>query len=409
MRPSEAQILFVVISLIAFALDFGNAALFNVMNYGAVGDGKHDDAKAFVEAWKAVCEFGGVMYVPEGRNFLLSPVNFQGPCNSTFIHIMVSAPSSLLSRWMRIFFLKLNSWVQISGNVMAPNDKGAWKGCTEDTWLYFSNIKGLMVYGSGKINANGELWWENNALQFVRCDGLNLNGLTHLNSPRNHIGIHRSNNVNISQLRIIAPKDSPNTDGIDVSCSTNVTISRSIIQTGDDCIAINNGSSDIRIMGISCGPGHGISVGSLGRDGSYAAVERIFVTNCNFFGSQNGVRIKTWQGGSGYARDIHFKNITLKDVKNPIIIDQFYCIDQNHCEDQPSAVEVSHVSYEAVYGSSANEKAIQLSCSKSKPCTNIQMFKINIISAIHGEKAYATCNNAKGIESLIVPRVPCLS
>lgn len=71
------------------------------------------------------------------------------------------------------------------------------------------------------------------ALQFVRCDGLNLNGLTHLNSPRNHIGIHRSNNVNISQLRIIAPKDSPNTDGIDVSCSTNVTISRSIIQTGN--------------------------------------------------------------------------------------------------------------------------------------------------------------------------------
>lgn len=68
----------------------------------------------------------------------------------------------IINWFKRIFFLKLNSWVQISGNVMAPNDKGAWKGCTEDTWLYFSNIKGLMVYGSGKINANGELWWENN-------------------------------------------------------------------------------------------------------------------------------------------------------------------------------------------------------------------------------------------------------
>lgn len=41
----QDAVLFVVISLIAFALDFGNAALFNVMNYGAVGDGKHDDAK----------------------------------------------------------------------------------------------------------------------------------------------------------------------------------------------------------------------------------------------------------------------------------------------------------------------------------------------------------------------------
>jgi len=28
--------------------------------------------------------------------------------------------------------------------------------------------------------------------------------------------------------------------------------------SGDDCIAINSGSSNINITGINCGPGHGI-------------------------------------------------------------------------------------------------------------------------------------------------------
>ena len=36
------------------------------------------------------------------------------------------------------------------------------------------------------------------------------------------------------------------------------------------------------------------SVGSLGANGSYATVEQVNVTKCNFQGTQNGIRIKTW-------------------------------------------------------------------------------------------------------------------
>lgn len=43
------DVVFVVVSFIVcvatFALEGGNAAVFNVMNYGAIGDGKHDDSK----------------------------------------------------------------------------------------------------------------------------------------------------------------------------------------------------------------------------------------------------------------------------------------------------------------------------------------------------------------------------
>ncbi|XP_004287250.1 PREDICTED: probable polygalacturonase At3g15720-like [Fragaria vesca subsp. vesca] len=39
-----------------------------------------------------------------------------------------------------------------------------------------------------------------------------------------------------------------------------------------------------------------ISIGSLGEDGSYSTMEDVQVRNCTFKGTQNGARIKTWQG-----------------------------------------------------------------------------------------------------------------
>lgn len=96
------------------------------------------------------------------------------------------------------------------------------------------------------------------ALHFQGCDNLKLSGLTHLNSARAHIAISGCNNVYVSHLTITAPEDSPNTDGIDISNSHNVFIQHSAIGTGDDCIAINGGCSDLNIANIACGPGHGI-------------------------------------------------------------------------------------------------------------------------------------------------------
>lgn len=71
------------------------------------------------------------------------------------------------------------------------------------------------------------------ALHFLRCDHLRLSGLTHINSPRSHIGISTSNDVDISHLTIIAPDESPNTDGINVTNSTYVNIHDSKIGTGN--------------------------------------------------------------------------------------------------------------------------------------------------------------------------------
>ncbi|GAB4832151.1 hypothetical protein Ancab_006168 [Ancistrocladus abbreviatus] len=58
------------------------------------------------------------------------------------------------------------------------------------------------------------------------------------------------------------------------------------------------------------------------------------VNSANFSGTDNSVRIKTWQGGSGVAKNIVFQNIVMKDVSNPIIIDQNYCDRKTPCKQQ---------------------------------------------------------------------------
>lgn len=74
---------------------------------------------------------------------------------------------------------------------------------------------------------------------FRRCDGLRLDGFTKINGPGSHIIIMSTNDVVASNLRVIAPGDSPNTDGIDVSGSTKVQITNSFIATGLPFLSIN--------------------------------------------------------------------------------------------------------------------------------------------------------------------------
>ncbi|XP_038882288.1 probable polygalacturonase At3g15720 [Benincasa hispida] len=193
-----------------------NYKIIDVVHYGAAGDGKTDDSQAFLKAWMAVCEAAtpSAMLVPSPRIFLLNPVEFQGPCMSSSVG------------------------VKILGRIVAQSDLDAWKDFDAENWLLFANVSGLVVQGNGKIDGQGAAWWDREsdgrptALAFHDCDGLHLSGLTHINSPKSHMHIVRCNHASISKLNIMAPEDSPNTDGIDVSYSTDVKIHNCNIGTG---------------------------------------------------------------------------------------------------------------------------------------------------------------------------------
>lgn len=68
-----------------------------------------------------------------------------------------------------------------------------------------------------------------------------------------------------------------------------------LFHAGDDCISIQTGCSNIYIHNVNCGPGHGISIGGLGRDNTKACVSNVTVRDVNMFRTMTGVRIKTWQ------------------------------------------------------------------------------------------------------------------
>ncbi|KAI3851694.1 hypothetical protein MKX03_022339 [Papaver bracteatum] len=345
--------------------------VFNVMDSGAVGNGRKNDTQAFLDAWRKTCEATAdspTMVIPEGVTFLLHRISFEGPCKSA------------------------NPHVQVSGKVLAPT-KSSWVGPI-DYWIQFSEVNGLVITGS-----------DVSALKMSGCDELEIRGLRHVNSQRNHISLSDCRNVTVSGITIKAPEDSPNTDGIDISHSTNIRIEHSNIGTGDDCVAINGGCSDINITNVACGPGHGIS---LGANRATEEVERVRVQNCNFTDTLNGARIKTWQGGSGCAKDILFEQIKLERVHHPIVIDQYYCNGGHHCTEYPSAVKVSDVVFDGIRGSSTNIIVINLNCSKTVACTNITMNQIDIETIKSEATASSYCINALGEETDTSPRVPCL-
>ncbi|MCH82689.1 polygalacturonase-like, partial [Trifolium medium] len=113
-----------------------------------------------------------------------------------------------------------------------------------------------------------------------------------------------------------------------------------------------------------------------------------------FSGTTNGVRIKTWQGGSGSVSNIKFQNIQMNNVTNPIIIDQNYCDQESPCQQQKSAVQIRNVLYQNIKGTSASDVAVQFNCSQNFPCQGIVLQNIDLELEGGGE-AKASCNNVE--------------
>ena len=95
-------------------------------------------------------------------------------------------------------------------------------------------------------------------MAFYNSNNIRINGLVSLNSQMFHILVDGCRNANLVNVRVSAPGNSPNTDGIHVQQSSGVTIMNSHVSTGDDCVSIGPGSSNLWIENLACGPGHGI-------------------------------------------------------------------------------------------------------------------------------------------------------
>lgn len=356
----------------------------SVDQFGAKGDGS-DATEAFMKAWKEACSSReAILLVPKGRRYLLKPITFTGPCKSDLT-------------------------MKIYGTIEASIDQSVYATDLRH-WIVFDNVRNFKVEGSGTINGNGATWWKRSckidksqpckgaptAVTFYQCNNLIVDGIKITNAQQMHVVFQKCVNVRASNLIVTAPEKSPNTDGIHVTDTQNIQIISSTIRTGDDCISIVSGSESVQAMDITCGPGHGISIGSLGSGNSAAYVSDVTVNRAKLSGTTNGVRIKTWQGGSGYAKNIKFQNIEMHNVTNPIIIDQNYCDQEKPCQQQASAVQVRDIVYKNIAGTSNSGVAVKFDCSRTSPCQGIILQDINIVGEDAG-KAKASCLNVKTV------------
>ncbi|CAH1414966.1 unnamed protein product [Lactuca virosa] len=377
----------------------GVRVLVNVDSFGAVGDGVSDDTKAFGDAWKEACSTAtAVLLVPPDRTYLVNATRFKGPCAENLI-------------------------IQIDGTIVAPDEPKNWDPKNPRIWLYFANLKGVLFQGDGVIDGSGKKWWAASckknktnpcvgaptALTIDQSSNIEVKGITVQNSQQMNFAISKCESVRILDVLVSSPEDSPNTDGIHLTASTNIVLQNCKIGTGDDCISIVSGCSNIKMESIYCGPGHGISIGSLGKDNSTGFVTAVVLDTAFLKGTTNGLRIKTWQGGSGYVRAIRYQNVQMVDVENPIIIDQFYCDSPKSCKNQTSAVEISQVMFEDISGTSKSQNAMKFACSDTVPCNHIVLNNI-YLKRSDGKAAQTFCNSVKGFKyGYVQPSADCLT
>jgi polygalacturonase len=154
---------------------------------------------------------------------------------------------------------------------------------------------------------------------------------------------------------------------------------------------------------------NGCSIGSLGMRNSRACVSNITVSDSVIKQSENGVRIKTWQGGSGAVSKVTFNNIHMDTVRNPIIIDQYYCLTKN-CPNQTSAVVISEVLYTNIKGTyDVRSPPMHFACSDSAPCTNLTLSEVELLPVKGNILSNPVCWNAYGImQTSSIPPVFCL-
>ncbi|XP_020259518.1 polygalacturonase-like [Asparagus officinalis] len=365
---------------------------FNVVDYGATPDGETDSSGPFLRTWAAACAAFGQsnIVVPKGR-FYVSMGAFHGPCNSSSVNVHVFG--------------------SIVGHAVPQKTQ---------TWLVFRYVDGLSIQRGAIDGHGGEIWGcklERNkdecptgltTLSINHCKNVLVNGLTFINSQLFHIAIFASEFVTIQNVKIFAPEDSPNTDGIHVGMSNGITITNSYIKTGDDCISLGPGSTDVLIDRVYCGPGHGISIGSLAeRSHENAGVRNVTVKRVVIAGTDNGFRIKTFARDSeAFVDQVSFRHAVMRNVSNPIIIDQKYCSSKENCPQGDSGVKITNVKFENIRGTSATPVAIKVDCSATNPCTGIKLKDVDL--KYRDQIAKSFCRNAKGsLSGFVSPPIDC--
>ena len=349
----------------------------NLKDFGAVDDGITLNTKAFEKAIAALSkQGGGHLIVPQG-------VWFTGPIvlkSNIDLHLEVGAViqfsgDEALYPVIKTSFEGLDTRrcqsplsangaenISITGRGVIDGNGQYWRPVkkgkmTEGQWKEVlarpggvESKKGYWVpnqaYADAEKNANmnvpkatTEAEW--NAIKrflrpvmisLVSCKNVLLQGVIFQNSPAWNIHPLMCENIILDNVLARNPFYAQNGDALDLESCKNALIVNSKFDAGDDGICIKSGKdADGRRRGIPCEnvvvdgctvfAGHGgFVVGSEMSGG----VKNILVENCQFLGTDVGLRFKSTRGRGGIVENININNVSMTDIKTDAITFNMY-------------------------------------------------------------------------------------
>lgn len=315
--------------------------VFNVLDYGAVGNGKSDDTQAIQNAINACSRNGGGKLVfPKGYTFISGPIELYSNIEYHF-----EAETRLLANPDESVY-KISAFGENEGEGMM--------------WIYGKDLKNISFTGFGTIDGNGvsfmgEELSDSYELKPVTDFDPRPHVLTLINSEKvvmRDINIRNSaywtvhlvgcNDVVIDGISLLNNLKIRNGDGIDIDHSKNVRISNCFIESGDDCICLKNRREfeeygvceDIVVTNcIMTSRSCAVKIGSENVD----SIRRVTFDNCIIRNSNRGIGIQNRDEGtvsdvlfSNMIVDCHFFSDVWWGKSEPIYITSYSRAKGNH-------------------------------------------------------------------------------
>uniref|UniRef100_A0A0D9XE42 Pectate lyase superfamily protein domain-containing protein n=1 Tax=Leersia perrieri TaxID=77586 RepID=A0A0D9XE42_9ORYZ len=336
------------------------APVYDLREFGGVGDGRTLNTAAFVAAVASIAERGGGwLVVPAGR-WLTAPFN------------LTSRMTLFLAAGAEILGIQDERYWPLMSPLPSYGYGREHKGPRYGSLIHGQDLKDVTITGhNGTINGQGQSWWikfrkkilnhtRGPLVQLMRSSNITISNITLRDSPFWTLHTYDCKNVTISETTILAPiAGAPNTDGIDPDSCENVVIKNCYISVGDDGIAIKSGwdqfgiaygrpSTNITIQNVTIRSmvSAGVSIGSEMSGG----VSNVLVENVHIWDSRRGVRIKTAPGRGAYVSNIVYRNITLERVRVGIVIKTDYNEHPDEGFDPKAVPIIENISYTSIHG-----------------------------------------------------------
>ncbi|XP_057968554.1 probable polygalacturonase [Malania oleifera] len=390
----------------------------SITDFGGVGDGRTLNTKAFREAIYRIEHLrrrgGTLLYIPPG-------VYLTGSFNLTSYMTLYLAKGAVIKATQETW-----SWPLIAP--LPSYGRGRERpGGRYMSFIHADGVRDVIITGeNGTIDGQGDVWWNmwrQRTLQFTRphliefmhSSNIIISNVVFRNSPFWNIHPVYSSNVVIRYVTILAPFDSPNTDGIDPDSSSNVCIEDSYIAVGDDLLSVKSGWDEYgiaygrpsygitirRVTGSS--PFSGIAVGSETSGG----VGNVLAENISLYNMGVGINIKTNIGRGGTIKNITISDVYLGNARKGIKIAGDV---GDHPDDNfnPNALPVVNgIAIKNVWGVKVQQPGL-IQGLRNAPFTGICLSNINL-QGVTGPGARNTdwkCSDVSGA-ALEVSPLPC--